>query len=98
MKPSLDASEILSVTWPVVNLRFHCSLLFSVRFVSKYYYQFLICILREMTLRGKKALSRSLKCHSSLFLHPLRRRSPFRIGAKKRRTFQTRHVGARKPA
>ena len=62
--------------------------------ILKYDYEFLTCILTKMTFRKKKAPSRSLKCHPSLPLpHPLRYRSPFRGGAKKRITFQTRHVG-----
>ena len=34
--------------------------------ILKYDYEFLTCILRKMTFRGKKVLIPSLKCHPSL--------------------------------
>ena len=54
MKPSLGASEIVLVPRPFVNSKFYCSLLFSITFVSKYDYEFLICVLRKMKLRVGK--------------------------------------------
>ena len=55
----MGVPEILSVPWPFVKSRFHCSLLFSIKYDMKYDYEFLTCILRKMTLRGKKALEMS---------------------------------------
>ena len=53
-KPSLGSPKILSIPWPFLKSRFHCSLWFSIAFVLKYDYEFLNCILKKMTLRGKK--------------------------------------------
>ena len=45
LPPSIGAS---------LKSRFHCTLLFSTTFVLKYDYEFLTCILKKMTWRGKK--------------------------------------------
>ena len=55
----MGSPKILSTPWPFIKSRFHCSLLFSIKFVLKYDYEFLTCILKNMTLRGKKVVSAS---------------------------------------
>ena len=55
--------------------------------ILKYDYEFLICILRKMTLRWKKALIRSLK-YPSLPSTPLMVGSPFRVGRRNAEHFR----------
>ena len=73
--------KILAIPWPFLKSRFHCTLLFSITFVLKYNYEFLICILKKMTLWGK-LLSRSLKYYPSL--SPTPQGAAARFGAGRR--------------
>ena len=51
----MGSPKMLSISWPFLQSRFHCSFLFSITFVLKYDHEFLTCIVKKMTLRGKKS-------------------------------------------
>ena len=59
----------------------------------EYDYEFVTCILKKLTLRGKKVLSRSLKCYPSLSPSPQGAAARFRVGRRNAQHFRLARSG-----